>query len=148
MPSKRISGTNDHEQLLGGTPNGWESFWGIDGFDDWIDGGGGDDTINAFDGNDTLLCGFGRDTIYGDDGNDMIVDQWNFNLGSYWNYGNDVVYAGAGHDVVDYRHTLSDRLRKACGGATGSDSSSGCGPERPEAGWPSLAERRSATRLT
>ena len=43
---------------------------------------------------------------------------------------------------------LSDRLRMAWRGAAWGDSSSGCGPERPEAGWLSLAERRSATRLT
>ncbi len=43
---------------------------------------------------------------------------------------------------------LSDRLRMAWPGAAEGDSSSGCGPETPEAGWPSLAERRSATPLT
>ena len=34
----------------------------------------------------------------------------------------------------------------AWSGAAGSASNSGCGPERAEAGWPILAERRSATR--
>jgi len=43
---------------------------------------------------------------------------------------------------------LSDRLTMAWPDAAGGDSSSGCGPERPEAGWPSLAGRQSAIRLT
>jgi hypothetical protein len=51
------------------------------------------------------------------------------------------------HLVLD-AVSLSDRLTMAWPDAAGDDSSSGCGPERPEAGWPSLAGRRSAIRLT
>jgi hypothetical protein len=52
---------------------------------------------------------------------------------------------GFHEDPYPTYRALSDRLRMAWPDAAGDDSSSGCGPERPEAGWPSLAGRQSAT---
>lgn len=55
----------------------------------------------------------------------------------------------AGRIIAGIReHGLGDRSGLARRDAAGGESSSGCGPERPEAGSPGLAGRRSATHPT
>lgn len=105
----KISGGSGHDYIDGGMSNdklygndGRDTIYGGDG-NDYIDGGADNDSLFGENGNDTIHGGDGDDYIEGGAGNDRLygdagVNTFYFREGD----GNDVIYSGAGHDILDF----------------------------------------------
>lgn len=95
-----VDGGLSNDKLYGG--NGRDTILGNDG-NDYIDGGNDNDSLLGGAGNDTIRGGNGDDYIEGGVGNDRLygdagVNTFKFSAGD----GNDVIYSGSGHDILDF----------------------------------------------
>jgi Ca2+-binding RTX toxin-like protein len=71
----------------------------LDGWDNFITGGGGNDALSGGTGNDSLAGGDGNDNILGGAGNDKL-DGGDGNDNIKGDAGNDTITGGAGADII------------------------------------------------
>jgi len=71
QPGTVINGTNNSEQLLGGSE---ENTINANGGNDTLNGGAGDDTLKGGDGNDVFIGGKNSDVLIGGAGIDKVVE--------------------------------------------------------------------------
>jgi Ca2+-binding RTX toxin-like protein len=93
LPGKVINGTDNSEQLLGGSE---ENTINGKGGNDILKGGAGDDTLNGGLGNDSLTGGEHSDILNGGEGVDKVVESGNL---AKFILGNDRL-VGNGVDVL------------------------------------------------